>query len=97
MPEEKNKGGRGKTYSDEDFLKVLSSTPMTTGQVRTELKKKRKYKNIIHDTVLKNLLRLSEEGIVNKQEVPAASRTGIMYLWTLTDAGKKKLDEMKKD
>lgn len=93
MSEEKNKGGREKTYPDEDFLNVLSDTPKTTGQVRKELLNK--HEKIIHDTVLKNLSRLADEGLVNKNEVPAASRTGVMYLWTITEDGEKKREQEK--
>jgi DNA-binding PadR family transcriptional regulator len=95
MEEPKNKGGRTKVYSDEDFLHTLSDTPQTTGQVLKLLKKK--HEKIIHDTVLKNLIRLSKEGFVEKQEVPAASSVGKMYLWTITEAGIKIRDAEKED
>jgi hypothetical protein len=81
VEEQKNKGGRTKVYQDIDFLSVLSEKPQTTGQILTELKKK--HPRIIHDTVLKKLLKLSEdsESGVIRDEIPAASGTGKMYLW----------------
>ena len=93
MEEPKNKGGRTKVYADEDFLNALSDTPQTTGQVLKVLKTK--HEKIIHDTVLKKLLKFSDDGMVNKMEVPSASRTGKMYLWTITEAGIKARDTEK--
>lgn len=95
MDEPKNKGGRTKVYDDKDFLNALSDTPQTTGQVLKLLKIK--HDKIIHDTVLKRLIHLSKIGFVNKMEVPAASITGKMYLWTITEEGTKKRDEKQED
>lgn len=80
----KNKGGRTKVYNDSDFLDALSGTPQTTGQILNEIKKK--HPKIVHDTVLKKLLKLSEgsESLVIKDVIPAASGTGRIYLWRKT-------------
>jgi len=95
MDEPKNKGGRTKVYDDKDFLNALSDAPQTTGQVLKLLKIK--HNKIIHDTVLKRLIYLSKIGFVNKTEVPAASITGKMYLWSITEAGIKARNEEKEN
>jgi len=91
----KNKGGRKRSYKDIDFLNTLSEIPQTTAQIKDTIQKLNGYDKIIHDTILKTLLRLSNDpdtGVI-KNEIKAASRTGKMYLWSITEAGIKKRDE----
>lgn len=80
---EKGKEGFQKKYKDEEFIKVLTEKPQTTSQIKDELRKKRGYKTISQDWVLKTLLRIADEpdSKIIKDEIRAASRTGKMYLW----------------
>ena len=77
-----NKGHKGfsKNFSDEAYLNALSTEPQTTKQIREKV-------GCAHDTASKTLKRLSDEGLVHKIEIDAASRTGKMHLWTITEAG----------
>jgi Fe2+ or Zn2+ uptake regulation protein len=75
---EKGKDGFQKVYSDEDFIKVLDETDVSTKIVQERLKKlNKKYKNIHYDTVKKTLIRLAETGNVEKVEKEGLK----MYFW----------------
>lgn len=78
--------GFKKLYSDELFLNALSETPQTTSAIKKKV-------GCVHDTASKTLKKLADEGYVEKMQIGAASGTGKMYLWSITDAGIKKRDE----
>ena len=77
----RNPPGKPKTYSDEISLNALNEKPQTTQQVRTALQQLECCKGIAYGTVLNNLQRLEAEGKISKQEIPAGTGTGIMFLW----------------
>jgi len=78
--------GFKKLYSDELFLNALSETPQTTSMIK-------KIVGCVHDTASKKLKKLADDGYVEKIQIDAASGTGKMYLWKITEAGIKKRDE----
>ena len=83
--------GFEKKYSDSEFLKALDATiPRPTAQIRKAV-------GCSHDTASRTLKDISKKGLVEMIEIEAGTGTGKMYLWTLTDEGKKKVEEMKKD
>lgn len=55
---------RRKTYNDEDFISVLTETPIITKTVQKLLRERNKklYRDIHYDTVRKTLIRLLAEG-----------------------------------
>lgn len=78
----RNPPGKPKTYSDQIFLNALTDKPQTTQQVRTALQQLECCKGIAYGTVLNNLQDLAKEGKIIKQEIPAGTGTGIMFLWS---------------
>lgn len=81
----RNPPGTPRNYPDKVFLDVLTSNPQTTQQVRTALKQLECCAGISYDTVLTRLSGLAEEGKIIKQEIPAGTGTGLMFLWSRKD------------
>lgn len=82
--------GFKKRFSDELFLNALSDNQQTTSQIAKNV-------GCAHDTASKALKRLTDEGYVGKIEIDAASGTGKMYLWKITEAGIKARDVEKEE
>lgn len=91
MSEDKNKPGFQRVFKDEDFLKALDEIiPHPTSQIRKAV-------GCAHDTASRKLKDLEKEGFVESVEIEAGTGTGKMYLWTITEAGIKKLKDQQED